>query len=443
MNRDLEQALLHWKMKKQPMPLLLRGARQVGKTYLVEKFGRTHFDQVLTINFELQPEMIRCFESLEPQDILNTLFLLTKQKVEPQKTLLFLDEIQDCPNAIRALRYFKEKLPAQHVIGAGSLLEFTLNNADFRMPVGRVESLYLKPLSFKEYLSGCGHDELRHWIEHVDIHTTITQVVHEKLLKLVKEYMILGGMPSVVKMYLDTQDLNECQLIQTGLLSTYRQDFGKYAKKSDHRYLQRLFEKIPGLIGENFKYSKVDPDMKSRDIKEALYLLQNAGLIYPVYSTSASGIPLSSLINEKKFKVLFLDVGLVTRASKLEIQILFDQDILLVNRGMLAEQWVGQEILAYATPFEEGSLYFWSREKRSSMAEVDFIITVDANIIPIEVKAGATGHLKSLKLFMQEKNSLVGVRVSQQLLSYTEKILSIPLYMVGEIPRLIKSVIEY
>lgn len=440
MNRDLEQALQQWKTKKHPMPLLLRGARQVGKTYLVEKFGQAHFDQVLTINFELQPEMIRCFESLEPQDILNTLFLLTKKKVEPQKTLLFLDEIQDCPNAIRALRYFKEKLPEQHVIGAGSLLEFTLNNADFRMPVGRVESLYLKPLSFKEYLSGSGRQELRHWIEHVDIHTTVTPVIHDKLLKLVKEYMILGGMPSVVKMYIDTQDLNECQLIQTGLLSNYRQDFGKYAKKSDHRYLQRLFEKIPGLIGENFKYTKVDPDMKSRDIKEALYLLQNAGLIYPVYSTSGSGIPLASVINEKKFKVLFLDIGLVTRASQLGIEILFNQDILFVNRGMLAEQWVGQEILAYAVPYEESSLYFWSREKRSSMAEVDFIITVDANIIPIEVKAGATGRLKSLKLFMEEKNSILGVRVSQQSLSYTDKILSVPFYMVGEIPRLVKSV---
>lgn len=441
MNRDLEQALLYWKTKKHPMPLLLRGARQVGKTYLVEKFGQTHFDQVVTINFELQPEMIRCFENLEPRDILNTLFLLTQKKIEPQKTLLFLDEIQDCPNAIRALRYFKEKLPEQHVIGAGSLLEFTLNNADFRMPVGRVESLYLKPLSFKEYLSGCDHQELRHWIEHTDLHTTINPVVHEKLLKLVKEYMMLGGMPSVVKMYVDTKDLNECQLIQTGLLNTYRQDFGKYAKKSDHRYLQRLFEKIPGLVGENFKYNKVDADMKSRDIKEALYLLQNAGLIYPVYSTSASGIPLGSAINEKKFKVLFLDVGLVTRATKLEMEILFSQDILLVNRGMLAEQWVGQELLAYATPFDEANLYFWLREKRSSMAEVDFVITVDANIIPVEVKAGTTGRLKSLKLFMEEKNSLLGVRVSQQSLSYNDKILSIPFYMVGEIQRLVETII--
>lgn len=438
MNRDLEQDLLRWKAQTHPMPLLLRGARQVGKTYVVEKFGQAHFDQVVALNFELQPEMVRCFESLEPLEILNTIFLLTQKKVEPQKTLLFLDEIQDCPNAIRALRYFKEKLPQLHVIGAGSLLEFTLNDVHFRMPVGRIQSLYLKPLSFKEYLTGSGHQELRNWIEHLDLNSTITQPVHEQLLKLVREYMALGGMPAVLKMYIETKDLSECQHIQTALLNTYRQDFGKYSKKTDHRYLQRLYEKIPGLIGENFKYNKVDSDMKARDIKEAIYLLQNSGLIYPIYSTSASGIPLASLINEKKFKILFLDVGLVTRAGKLETELLFNQDILLVNRGMLAEQFVGQELLAYSSPFEEGNLYFWSREKYSSMAEVDFITTVDANIIPIEVKAGATGRLKSLKLFMEEKNSILGVRISQQSLNYADKILSLPLYMAGEINRLIK-----
>ncbi|EKD73644.1 MAG: hypothetical protein ACD_45C00236G0005 [uncultured bacterium] len=439
MNRDIEEDLVYWKNQENPMPLLLRGARQVGKTYIVEKFGREHFEQVVTINFELQPEMIRCFESLEPSDILNTIFLLTHKKIEPQKTLLFLDEIQDCPNAIRALRYFKEKLPRQHVIGAGSLLEFIINDADFRMPVGRVQSLYLKPLSFKEYLVGSGNKPLRDWIEGIDLNTAIDQVVHEHLLKLVREYMALGGMPAVLQSYFAHHDVGECMNIQTALLNTYRQDFGKYAKKIDHRYLQRLFEKIPGLVGGNFKYSKVDPDMRSRDIKDALYMLQNAGLIYPIYSTSASGVPLASLVNEKKIKILFLDTGLMTRAGKLETELLFNQDILLVNRGMLAEQFVGQELLAYVSHFEEASLYFWAREQRSSMAEVDFVVTVDAKIIPVEVKAGSTGRLKSIKLFMGEKKSPLGVRISQQSLSYVDNILSLPLYMVGEISRICRE----
>ncbi len=438
MYRDIEQDLLCWKAQENPMPLLLRGARQVGKTYIIEKFGREHFEEIVTINFELQPEMARCFETLEPSKILNAIFLLTHKKIEPQKTLLFLDEIQDCPNAIRALRYFKEKLPRQHVIGAGSLLEFTINDADFRMPVGRIQSLYLKPLSFKEYLVGSGNEQLREWIEEINLTTTIDVSVHEHLLKLVREYMVLGGMPAVLQSYFSKRDAGDCMNIQTALLNTYRQDFGKYAKKTDHRYLQQLFEKIPGLIGENFKYSKVNPEMRSRDIKDALYMLQNAGLLYPVYSTSASGVPLTSLINEKKFKILFLDTGLVTRAGKLETELLLNQDVLLVNRGMLAEQFVGQELLAYSSHFEEGSLYFWVREQRSSTAEVDFIMTVDAKIIPVEVKAGTTGRLKSIKIFMGEKKSALGVRFSQQTLSYTDKILSLPLYMVGELSRLVK-----
>ncbi len=438
MYRDIEKDLLHWKKQENPMPLLLRGARQVGKTYVVEKFGREQFEQLVTINFELQPEMIHCFESLEPNEIINAIFLLTHKKIEPQSTLLFLDEIQDCPNAIRALRYFKEKLPKLHVIGAGSLLEFTLNDTAFRMPVGRVQSLYLKPLSFKEYLVGSDNKQLREWIESIDLHSKIAKPIHERLLHLVREYMILGGMPAVLQSYFTVHDLGNCMNIQTALLNTYRQDFGKYAKKSDHRYLQRLFEKIPGLVGENFKYSKVDPDMRSRDIKDALYMLQNAGLTYPIFSTSASGLPLANLINEKKFKVLFLDVGLITRTGKLESELLLNNNIILVNRGMLAEQFVGQELLAYTSCYEEANLYFWSREQRSSMAEVDFVTTVDAKVIPIEVKAGTTGHLKSIKIFMQEKKSTLGVRISQQPLSYDNNILSLPFYMTGEISRIVK-----
>jgi predicted AAA+ superfamily ATPase len=437
MKRDIERELLQWKQQQHPLPLLLRGARQVGKSYVIEKFGREHFEQLVTINFELQPELMACFDSLDPTEIINTIFLLTRQKIEAKKTLLFLDEIQDCPNAIRALRYFKEKLPGLHVIGAGSLLEFVLNAGNFRLPVGRMLSMYLKPLSFKEFLDAGGHMPLREFIENVTLTTTISTPVHEKLLKLMHTYMVLGGMPGILQAYFSQHDLSECQHLQTNLLSIYRQDFGKYASQSDYRYLQRLYEKIPGLVGEVFKYSKVDADMKSRDIKDALYMLQNAGLVYPIYSTSATGIPLASLVNEKKFKLLFLDIGLVTRASKLDAALMLNQDVLLVNRGMLAEQFVGQELLAYTSCFEESRLYYWVREQKSSMAEVDYVTTVDTHIIPIEVKAGSTGHLRSIKIFMQEKKSLLGVRFSQQALCYADNILSMPLYMVGELSRVV------
>lgn len=261
------------------------------------------------------------------------------------------------------------------------------------------------------------------------------EAVHVRLLKLVREYMVLGGMPAVLQKYFSDQDQAECQNIQTALLSTYRNDFGKYAKKTDHRYLQQLFEKIPGLVCEDFKYAKVDPDMRSRDIKNALYMLQNAGLIYPVYSVSASGVPLASSIHRKKFKVLFLDVGLVTRAGKLDVE-------LLLNQGKTAEQFVAQELLSYVSCHEASAIYFWTRDARNSSAEVDFVTTVDANIIPIEVKAGVTGSLKSLKILMTEKNLPLGVHLSQRQPSYLHHVLSLPLYMVGEISRLTRSVLH-
>src|SRR3990167_2582045 len=173
MDRDIEKDLLYWKQQANHMPILLRGARQVGKSYVVEQFGQDHFENTVIVNFELQPELIPCFETLQPTEILQKLTLSTHQKIIPGKTLLFLDEIQDCPNAIRALRYFKEKMPELHVIGAGSLLEFTLNQADFRMPVGRVQSLYLKPLSFKEFLSALGYQDLREFIGQADLEKKI------------------------------------------------------------------------------------------------------------------------------------------------------------------------------------------------------------------------------------------------------------------------------
>lgn len=446
MKRDIEQDLLHWKHKKNRMPLLLRGARQVGKSFIVEKFGRAHFNNLVIVNFEQDPELARCFDTLHPHEIVTALSLSLHQKIEPGKTLLFLDEIQDCPAAILALRYFKEQYSELHVIGAGSLLEFILNQDDFRMPVGRVQSLYLKPFSFKEFLLAMGYSDLREFIEQVDLIKAVPEPVHQTLLKLVRHYMMLGGMPAVLQAYLSipplenttrTYDLAEAELQQTVLLGTYRQDFSKYSKHTQIQYVQRVFEKAPGLVGNHVKYANVDPDARSQNIKSAIELLQFAGLIYPIYSTAASGLPLLTLINEKKFKLLFLDVGLMARASRLAAELWLNENLLLVNRGATAEQFVGQELLAYGSNLETPQLYFWCREKKSSQAEVDFITSFDSKIIPIEVKAGSTGQMKSLQLLMREKNLNPGVRISQLPLGFDGSILSVPLYMVGEISRLL------
>ena len=214
MKRDLEKDLLRWKNQERRMPLLIRGARQVGKSYAIEKFGKDHFEESIVLNFEQKPEYKNCFNSLEPVKIISAIELMVGTTIHPGKTLIFLDEIQECPQAIMALRYFKEEMSKLHVIGAGSLLEFALNDVSFRMPVGRVQFLYLRPLSFGEYLDACGNSKLRSYLQDFD-GTFIEDVIHQKLLSLVREYFALGGMPAVIAEYLESKSLLQCQEIQT------------------------------------------------------------------------------------------------------------------------------------------------------------------------------------------------------------------------------------
>jgi len=439
MERDLEADLIAWKDKPTRMPLLLRGARQVGKSYLVKKFGQTHFRQCVIVNFEQNPEYQRCFTTLEPSKIVAAIELLTGQTVTPGETLLFLDEIQECPQAIVALRYFKEQMAEQHVIGAGSLLEFVLNEEDFRMPVGRVQSLFLRPLSFGEYLDASGNSKLRTYLGTIQLGELIEEVIHEKLLLLVREYIALGGMPAAVNAYLKSQNPLECQEIQTAILTTFRNDFGKYAKLIEHEHLRTIFAKAPGLISEWIKYSKLDPDVPARILKKALRKLCDAGLITLIYATSGVGLPFITHMNEKKFKMLFLDIGLVKRACNLDVELLLKEDLLLINRGALAEQFVGQEILAYLGKDDMNSLFFWVREEQSSSAEVDYLVAVDSTIVPIEVKAGAIGSLRSLKIFLDETNSPLGIRISAVPFSYVDRVLNLPFYLIEQLPRLVRQ----
>lgn len=441
MKRAFQNALQEWKDSPNRLPLLIRGARQVGKTYLVEAFGKSHFAQVCTLNFEQRPELKRCFETLLPKDILHSAEVLLNTAIQPGKTLFFLDEIQECPQAILALRYFKEQLPELHIIGAGSLLEFALRSENLRMPVGRVEFMYLMPLSFKEYLVAKNADSAVEAIETVGFSSPLPVVVHTHLLKLVQEYVVLGGMPAVVNAFIQTQNWHVCQNLQTTLLTGYRLDFGKYAKHTKHKYLERCFERAVRLVGQIVKYSHIDPEIRSRELKEALQQLTMAGLLQPIVVTAASGLPLSAQQNEKKFKLLFLDMGLMQRVTALEAEILLRPDLLLVGRGGLAEQWVGQELLASNPPEEPPALYFWHREQAGSQAEVDFVVQVDKAIIPIEVKAGTTGTLRSLHRFLYEKKTGIGIHISQKPLQQEGNILHIPLYLVSELKRLVRSVL--
>ena len=439
MNRYVEKKLLYWKNSKDKMPLLLRGARQVGKTYIIEKFGKNHFNSIVTINLEQKPHFHSSFDSLEPNKIVSELELLSSKKITQGETLLFLDEIQECPKAIMALRYFKEQMPELHVIGAGSLLEFTLNNENFRMPVGRIGFLYLQPISFTEFLEAINQTNILEQLKNINLKTPFSPAIHQHLLKLMREYTILGGMPAVLNKYLLTNSFLEAGYVQSALLDSYRGDFGKYAKKTIHLNLQLLFEKAPGLVARWFKYKNVSPDLAPKNIKIALIQLMHAGIIHLIYASSGSGLPLITSQNEKKFKLLFLDLGLVKRACRLDPELLLQEDLLLLNNGALAEQLVGQELLAYQDQHLIPELYCWIREQKNSSAEIDYLTIIDGQIIPVEVKSGTTGKLKSLKIFMEEKKSTIGVRVSQHMLSYENNILSVPFYLLKELPRLIRE----
>lgn len=440
MERFITQELKKWMTQVDRLPLLMRGARQVGKSYCIEQFGKTEFDNVVTVNFELRPELIKCFTSLEPVTILSRLKLYLNDPVIPGKTLLFLDEIQDCPNAIRALRYFKENMSELHVIAAGSLLEFTLNDAEFRMPVGRVQSIFLKPLSFKEFLVATKKTALREYIESVALNDKFDEPVHQLLLAAVREYFVIGGMPAIIMNHISSEDPQTFQNLQIALINNFRNDFGKYASKVQHKYLQRLYEKLPDLIAQQFKYKDVEPTMRSRDLKTALEQLSYAGLLYLCHSTQASGLPLNALTNEKRFKLFALDIGLVMRSTRLEAELLIEKpDLLLVNRGALAEQFVAQEFLSRQNYYEEPQIFYWHRETKSSSAEVDFVTHVNSQIIPVEVKAGSTGRLRSIRQFMTEKNVGLGIRISQHPLAYEKGLISLPLYMTSELSRIVKG----
>lgn len=442
MKRDIEKDLFKWKEQKDRLPLLLRGARQVGKSYTIEYFGKKAFKNLVVVNFEFQPELKECFSTLDPTEIINKLQLIIGVKIEEENTLLFFDEIQECPNAITSLRYFKEKRERIAVIGAGSLMEFALKSPDFRMPVGRLQFLYLEPLSFGEFLSVSGNQQLRDYLGGVRLDSDFDEAVHRRLLELLRLYFILGGMPAVVKNYIENKDLLNCQRIQNSLLQTYRNDFGKYAKLSEYKYLQKVFDISPRLVGNRIKYSNIDPDSKSVDLKKALNLLILAGIIKQVYATSASGVPLGAQVNELKFKINFLDVGLMQNACGLEADLVMAKDLMQINSGAVTEQFIGQELRAYLDRYISYQLFFWARDKKSSSAEVDYIINIGSTILPVEVKSGKTGTLRSLKLFMEDKKSPIGIRFSQDKLSYYDNILTIPLYMVEQLSRLTKEILN-
>ena len=437
--RLVDGVLDTWARDSRRLPLLIRGVRQVGKTYAVTALGVRGFSDVASINLEQEPRYRRCFDTLEPRVILDQIGILRGKPVDPGRTLLFIDEIQECPAAVMALRYFYEQVPDLHVIGAGSLLEFALEAERLRIPVGRIQPLFMHPLSFAEFLSAVGEEPA---LQASGTHTVpLSGAVHEHLVSLLRTYLLLGGMPAVVAEYLESGSVARASRIQTAITQTLRDDFGKYARASSHHHLDRVFLHAARLVGRKFMYSKVDPDSRSRDLRAAVELLQRAGIVHRVCSTSGAGLPLGAEADDRHYKLVMVDVGLMQNLCGATEQLLHG-DPMRINAGAVAEQFVGQELLAHRSPYERPELFHWHRRRNSSSAEVDYLTAAAGRVIPVEVKSGKVGRLRSLAVFVERYRPPVAVRVYAGGLRRDGGIVSVPLYGLGSLRSLLDEEIE-
>ena len=459
MQRQQLQLLKEWLSKKNRKPLIIRGARQVGKSTLVELFAEDQQQVLLNINLERYPELAPVFATKDPQQVLQQIEFLPKVPKINNNSLLFLDEIQAIPEAIPTLRYFYEDKPDLPVISAGSLLEFALSDHSFSMPVGRVQYLHMGPMTFFEFLVAQGEDKLYQLLIEYQLGQEISELVHQRLLKLLRSYYFIGGMPEAVAVFADTQSYREVSEVHQSIIETYREDFPKYSGSRNLSRMVHVFNFVARNIGTKVKYSNISSHDQSATIKKDLDLLCMARVISKVVHSHCSGIPPQADIEEKIYKLLFLDVGLMNSICGLNWQVLSQYDELkLINEGAIAEQFIGQHLQTLLNNTSNRELNYWLREGRSSNAELDYVIALNGQIIPIEVKAGATGSLKSLHQFMGEKQSPVAVRFDASLPSIQDinakiqqktgdknvryPLLSLPLYLVERLDSIVEEYLQ-
>ncbi|MCL2219280.1 MAG: ATP-binding protein [Chitinispirillia bacterium] len=432
--RDIDNELLAWKAEEGRRVLLLRGARQVGKSSSVRKLGED-FEHFLEVNFERHEKARTLFDGdFEVKKISEELSSMFRIPVIPGKTLVFFDEIQSCPRAITALRYFYEDYPDLHVIAAGSLLEFALRTLP-SFGVGRISPRYMYPLSYSEFLKACGNDMLWDAVCKASPEIPLPEPHHHICLDYLKRFLLLGGMPAVVADYLKNERILDTQKSLRDLMETYKSDFEKYKTAIPGLQIATVFKAAVEQSGGRFNHAKVE-QLNYRQVREGLDVLQMAGLLIPVTHASANGIPLGGQINPKKMKYLLLDTGIFQNQAGLELSdILLGDAVTLINKGTIAEQFVGLELKKALADTLQNDLFFWSRETPKSNAEVDYLVQKQGKIIPIEVKSGGTGKMQSMHIFLKEKNAEFGIRTSLENFATYDKIKVYPLYAIGNFVR--------
>ncbi len=447
MNRKQLNNIQKWYRKPNRKPLLIRGARQVGKSTLVRLFSELEKIPLAEVNLERYSDLASSFESKNPADIVDVLEALPNINAISSDSLLFLDEIQAVPEAIPALRYFYEDMNHLPVVAAGSLLEFTLADHQFSMPVGRIEYLHMGPMTFTEFLEALGESKLVSIIRAFNIGDQIAPFIHNRLLELLRTYYFVGGMPEAVRVYADSRRLLDVSDVHNSIIETYREDFPKYIGSRNLSRIQNVFNYAARNVGAKVKYSQYSMEDKSATIKADIELLCMARVLSKVVHSHCSGLPLQADIQEKVYKLLFLDVGLMNAVCGLGWNGISQKtDGALINEGAIAEQFIGQHLLDILSKFPNRELNYWLREGRSSNAEVDYVVALNGQVIPVEIKAGATGSLKSLHQFVGEKGVSTAVRFDTGLPStqtvntrirrgkeshdVSYQLISLPLYLV-------------
>ena len=433
-NRKIDSALLQWSNDKHHKPLMLRGARQVGKTTAIRNLSE-RFEYFVEINFENKDHSAAktvFAQHSDPQIICSELALLFGKTITAGKTLLFLDEVQSCEDAIAALRYFYEQMPGLHVVAAGSLLEFALEEIP-SFGVGRIDSMFMYPFSFSEFLCAAGYEMWAKLIDDITPEKPVSDVVHGKIIEQLKNFLIIGGMPEVVVEFVQTHDFLRCQKILNSLLVSFRNDFAKYKKRIPATRINEVFSSIAQQVEGKFVYEHVSQNLNNEQVKKSLELLLMAGLCYQVTHTSADGIPLGAKINPKYRRIIPFDTGIYQQILNLDISgILLSDDFDTVNKGAVAEIFVGCELKKNTSYYSDNELYCWVREKKNANAQVDFVIQCSENIIPIEVKSGKQGKMQSMWMFLDEKKPNYGIRTSLENFGQYDKIKVFPLYAIGK-----------
>lgn len=449
--RNIDTALLEWAKSSNHKPLLLRGARQVGKSTAIRHLGE-QFENFVEVNFDKQKSFHALFTSdLDPHVIASQIANLTGKPVLPGKTLLFFDEVQACPNAILSLRFFAEDYPQLHVIAAGSLLEFALAELP-TFGVGRMKSLFMFPMSFDEFLMATGHSGLITERQKASPIQPLNEVFYKQLVQQFRNYIMIGGLPEVVCKWDETGDYLQCQELQDELILSYEDDFAKYKKKVDPVLLRQVLRSAASQITNKFVYAQASHEKASK-VREALDLLIMAGLLIPATRTSANGLPLGDEADYTYQKILVFDSGILLRLLNLSLgsvrqiteTILTASETDLVNKGKMSEMIAGLEIIKNMTSSLRHELYYWVREERNSRSEVDYVEPYDARVLPIEIKAETQGGMKSLWNFMREKNLSYALRCSLENFAqfdYEDKLSSgavrhvdvVPLYAIAQMP---------